>query len=50
MLFELSNAIASFSGYVNKIPVGNLNVFVIVYLDHIFISTKDESQDHVKAI
>ena len=37
MLFELSNALASFQGYINKILVEKLNIFVIVYLDNILI-------------
>ena len=41
MLFGLSNALASFQGYINKILVKKLNIFIIVYLDDIFIYTKD---------
>ena len=50
MLFGLTNALATFQGYINKILVEKLNVFVIVYLDDIFIYTKDESKSHVKAV
>ena len=42
MLFGLSNASASFQGYMNKILAKKLDVFVIVYLDDIMIYTKDE--------
>ena len=37
--FGLSNALASFQGYINKILVEKLDIFVIVYLDDIFIYT-----------
>lgn len=37
MLFGLSNASASFPEYINEILVEKLNIFVIVYLDDIFI-------------
>ena len=50
MLFELSNALASFQGYINKILAKKLDVFVIVYLDDILIYTKDEGQDYVEAV
>ena len=42
MPFELSNAPASFQGYINKILAKNLNIFVIFYLNDILIYTKDE--------
>lgn len=38
--FSLSNAPASFQGYINKILANKLNIFVIVYLDNILIYTK----------
>ena len=38
---ELTNTPATFQCYINKILVKKLNVFVIVYLDDIFIYTKD---------
>ena len=41
MLFRLSNAIASFQGYIIKILAEKFDIFVIVYLDDIFIYTKD---------
>ena len=41
MLFDLSNAPATFQGYVNKILAEKLDIFVIVYLDNILIYTKD---------
>ena len=41
MPFGLSNAPASFQGYINKILAEKLDIFVIVYLDDIFIYTED---------
>ena len=41
MPFGISNALASFQGYVNKILAEKLDVFVIVYLNDILIYTKD---------
>ena len=50
MLFGLPNAPATFQGYVNKILVEKLNVFVIVYLDDILIYIEDSGQAHVKVV
>ena len=50
MPFGLSNAPASFQGYINKILAKKLDIFVIVYLDDIFIYTKDPGQAHVNAV
>ena len=41
MSFGLSNALASFQDYINKILAKKINIFIIVYLDNIFIYTKD---------
>ena len=41
MSFWLSNAVAGFQGYINKILAKKLDIFVIVYLDNILIYTKD---------
>ena len=49
-LFGLSNALASFQGYINKILADKLNIFVIVYLYNIFIYTKAPSQLHIHAV
>ena len=43
ILFGLSNTPASFWGYINKILVAKLDIFVIVYLDDIFIYTEDSN-------
>ena len=50
MSFGLSNALASFQGYINKILAEKLDIFVIVYLDDIFIYIKDIGQAHVNAV
>ena len=50
MPFGLSNALATFQGYVNKILAEKLDIFVIVYLDDILIYTEDPGQPHVKVV
>ena len=50
MPFGLSNAPASFQGYINKILAEKLDIFVIVYLDDILIYTEDQDQGHVEAV
>ena len=50
MFFGLSNALASFQSYINKILAEELNIFVIVYLDDFFIYTKDPGQAHINAV
>ena len=50
MPFCLSNALASFQGYINKILAKKLDIFVIVYLDDILIYIEDPGQLHVDEI
>ena len=50
MCFGLFNASASFQDYINKILAKKLNIFVIIYLNNIFIYTKDPSQAYVDAV
>ena len=50
MLFGLTNAPDSLQGFVNKILAKKLDIFVIVYLDNIFIYTKDPGKGHLKAV
>ena len=48
--FSLSNAPASFQGYINKILAKKLDIFDILYLDDIFIYIKDFEQANVDTI
>ena len=50
MPFGLSNAPASFQGYINKILVEKLDIFDIVYLNDIFIYTEDQGRGYVEAM
>ena len=50
MSFGLFNTPASLKGYINKILIMKLNIFIILYLNDIFIYTKDISQAHVNAV
>ena len=49
MLFSLTNAPASFHGYINKIQAEKLDIFVIAHLDDILIYTDDNGDGHVSA-
>ena len=40
----------SFKSYINKILAEKLDIFVIVYLNNIFIYTKDLGQAHVNSV
>ena len=50
MPFGLCNPPASFNGYINKILAEKLNIFVIVYLDNIFINIEDQGQAYANAV
>ena len=50
ILFGLSNAPASFQGYINKILAKKFDVFVIIYLEDILIYNEDAGQAHVDSI
>ena len=50
MSFGLSNALASFQGYINKILAEKLDIFVIVYLDDILIYIEDQGQGHMEVV
>ena len=50
MPFGLTNAPVTFQGYINKIFVEKLDGFIIIYLDNIFIYTKDEGEGYVQAV
>lgn len=46
----LSNIFLNFQRYIIKILAKKYNLFVITYLNNIFIYTKDPKQMHIKAI
>ena len=48
--FGLSNAPATFQRYVNKIVAEKFDIFVIIYLDDIWIYTKDLGRPHVEVV
>ena len=50
MPFGLFNPSVSFQGYINKILAEKLDIFVIVYLDDIFIYIEDPGQGYVEAV
>ena len=50
MLFGLLNIPASFQGYIKKILAEKLSIFVIIYLNNIFIYTKDFGQLYVNDV
>ena len=50
MSFGLSNALAMFQDYINKILVTKLNIFIIIYEDDILTYNKNSNQQHIKAI
>ncbi len=50
MLFRLTNAPVTFQGYINKILAEKLNVFMIMYLNDIFIYTKSKGKEYIQAI
>ena len=47
MLFELTIGLATFYSYIKKIFMEKLDVFIIMYLDDIFIYTKDKEENHI---
>ena len=50
MPFVLSNALASFHSYINKIFIEKLNIFVMMYLDDILIYTKETDQLYMEVV
>ena len=50
MPFILSNILANFLGYINKILVKKLDIFVIIYLDDIFIYIKNLGQSYIETM
>lgn len=50
ILFGLTNVPENFQNYINKILAEKLNIFVIIYLNDIFIYHKDLGKGYVKAV
>ena len=50
MPFALTNAFASFQRFISNIFAEKLDIFVIVYLDDIFIDTDNDEDSHITAI
>lgn len=50
MLLGLFKASASLQGYMNKILVKKLYIFIIIYLNNLFIYIENADQGHVKAV
>ena len=48
--FRLSNTLTSFQDYINKMLAEKLDIFVIVYLDDIFIYTENPGQKYVEVV
>ena len=48
MSFGLTNIPALFYGYINKILAEKLDVFIIMYLDDIFIYTENKREEYIK--
>ncbi len=50
MLFRLTNAPTAFQEYINKILLEKLNIFIIIYLENIFIYIENIGESHIKTI
>ena len=50
MSFELTNAPISFQKFINKIFTEKLDIFIIVYLNNIFIFINDDANGHIAVI
>lgn len=50
MPFRLTNTLATFQGYINNILVQKLDVFIIMYLDDIFIYIKSIKEEYVEVV
>lgn len=50
MLLSFSNVPACFKIQINKILAKKLDIFIMMYLDDIFIYIKDPSQPYVNAM
>lgn len=50
MRFSLSNILACFQKYINKIVVEKVDIFIVVYLNDILIYIDDQRQLYAKAM
>ncbi len=50
MSFRLTNALATFQGYINKILTEKLDIFMIMYFNNILIYTKSKGKKYVEVI
>ena len=50
ILFGLTNVLVNFHKYINKILVKKLDIFIIIYLNDIFIYTDDKRNNYVTNI
>lgn len=50
ILFKLFNALTIFQSSIKKILAKKLNILGIIYLNNIFIYTKDLCQSHIEAV
>ena len=50
MPFDLSNILASFDIYINKIFAKKFNIFIVVYLDNILIYIKNFDKPYMETI
>ena len=50
MPFRLTNKLATFQSYINKILIEKLHVFAIVYFDNIFIYIESKEEKHVEVV
>lgn len=50
MSFGFFNAFINFQGYINKIFMKKIYIFVIFFLNDISIDTKDPGQSHIDRI
>ena len=50
MSFGWTNVPARFQEYVNKIFAKKFNIFIIIYLENIFIYTDDDGDSHIAAL
>ena len=50
MFFGLTNVLAIFQGYINKILAKKLKIFVIIYFNNIFIYIESQKEEYMEAI